>query len=74
MHLYVLALADPVEAADALFQQVGIEGQVEQDQVVGELEVAPLAADLGTHQGLGTPGLVGEVGGRAVALQMDNPS
>src|SRR6185437_14278506 len=41
----VAALADAVEAADALLEQVGIERQVPQDDVVGELEIAAFRAD-----------------------------
>ena len=40
-----LGLADAVEAADALFEEAGVEREVEEDEVVGELEVAALAAD-----------------------------
>lgn len=38
-------LADAVETADALFEQLDIVWEVEQDEVVGELEVAAFAAD-----------------------------
>ena len=48
--LNISALADAVEPPYALLQKGGIQGQVEQDQVVGELEVAAFAADLGTDQ------------------------
>ena len=61
-------LADAVEAADALFQQLGIIGQVEQDEVVSELKIPAFAADFGANEQAGTV-LLGEVGGVAVALE-----
>ena len=39
-------LTDPVEAADALFEQFGIIRQIEKDEVMRELKVAPFAPDL----------------------------
>ena len=63
-----LGLADAVQAPDALLQQVRVQGQVEQHQVVGELEVAALAADLRADQGLGALLGIGEEGGGPVAL------
>ena len=39
-------LPDAVEAADALFEQAGIERHIEEHEMVRELEVTPLAADL----------------------------
>ena len=62
-------LADPVETADALLEQVGVRRQVEHHQVVGELEVAALTADLGADQHLGAEFLIGEIGGGTVALE-----
>ena len=62
-----LGLADPVEAADALLEETGIEGEIEEDEVVGELEVAALAADFGAEEELGAVGF-GEPRGLAVAL------
>jgi hypothetical protein len=62
-----LGLADTVEAADALLEETGIEREIEEDEVVGELEVAALAADLGADEELRAVGL-GEPGGLAVAL------
>jgi hypothetical protein len=61
-------LADAVEAADALFQQLGVIGQVEQDEVVGELKIPALAADFGANEQAGSI-LFGKVGGIAVALE-----
>lgn len=63
-----LALADPVQAADALLEQIRVQRQVQQHQVVGELEVTALGADLGTDQRLGAVLAVGEVGRRPVPL------
>lgn len=62
-----LGLADAVEAADALLDEAGVERQVEEHEVVGELEVAAFAADLGTEEELGAGGL-GKPSGLAVAL------
>ena len=45
-------LADAVEASDALFEKLGVERQVEQDKVVRELKVPPLAPDLGAKKRL----------------------
>ncbi|MNZ40271.1 hypothetical protein D3C78_577840 [compost metagenome] len=64
-----MLLADPVEAADALLEQVRVGRQVEQHQVVGELEVAAFGADFRTDQHLGAEFLVGEVRRGAVALK-----
>lgn len=64
-----MSLADPVEAADALLEQVRVGRQVEQHQMVGELEVAAFAADFRADQHLGAELFVGEVGGGAVALK-----
>ena len=61
-------LADAVEAADPLFEQFGIERQVEEHEVVGKLEVAALAADFGAEQDARAFRL-GKPGGIAVALQ-----
>ena len=60
-------LADAVEAADALFEQIRVERQIPEDEVAGELEVAALRADLGAQQQARTIGF-GEPGGIAVAL------
>ena len=63
-----LALADAVEATDALFQQIGVCRQVEENQVMGELKIASLAADLGAQQDLGAVLRIGEPRGRAITL------
>ncbi|OPZ59404.1 MAG: hypothetical protein BWY87_01020 [Deltaproteobacteria bacterium ADurb.Bin510] len=67
MDLNRCALADAVQPPDALFQHLGIERQIEEEEVVAELEVAALAADLGTDQDAGAV-VFGEPGGIAVAL------
>ena len=46
MNLDGMLLADTVQAADTLFQQVRVERQVEQHQVMGKLEIATLTANL----------------------------
>ena len=61
-------LADAVEAADALFEEVGVGGEVEEDEVLGELEIAAFAADFGAEEEAGA-GFLGEPGGLAVALE-----
>jgi hypothetical protein len=43
-------LADTVEPANALLEELGVFGEVPKDEVVGKLEVAPFATDLGTEQ------------------------
>ena len=42
----VVTLADAIEAADALFEQIRIERKIPQDQMVRELEIATFRADL----------------------------
>jgi hypothetical protein len=64
-----LSLADAIEAADTLLQQVGIERQIEQDEVMGKLEIASLRTDLGADQQLAAIFPVGKEGRRAVPLQ-----
>jgi hypothetical protein len=61
-------LADAVEAADALLEEFDVAGEVEEDEVVGELEVAAFAADFGADEEADAFG-VGEGGGVAVALE-----
>ncbi len=43
-------LADSVEPSDALLEQLRVGRQIEEHQVVGKLEVPPLAADLRADQ------------------------
>ena len=64
----VFSLVVTVQAANPLLQQIRVEGQIEQDQVMGKLEVAALAAYLRAHQGLGSVNFVGEIGGSAISL------
>ena len=45
MQLDRFTLANPVQPANTLFQQVRIQGQVKQHQVMRELEVAAFTAD-----------------------------
>ena len=68
MNMDGLALADAIQPADALFEQVRVQRQVKQRQVLRELKIAPLAADLGAHQRLRAGLILGEVGGRLVPL------
>jgi len=63
-----LALADAVEAANALLEQFGIGGQIKEEEVVAELEIPAFAADLRADEQARPVG-VGEPGGVAVALQ-----
>ena len=63
----VLGLPDAVQPPDALFQKFGMKGQIEQHQMMGELEIASLAADFRTDQQAGAA-FFGEPGGVAVPL------
>ena len=47
-------LADTVEPADALLEQIGVQRQVVQHQVVSELEISSFAADFRANQHLRT--------------------
>ena len=49
MNLDGVFLTDPVEATDALLQQIRVQWQIEQYQMTAELEVASLAANLRAH-------------------------
>ena len=62
-------LADPVQTANTLLQQVRVGWQVEQHQVVSKLEVAAFTADFGTDQHLGAEFFICEVGCSTVALK-----
>ena len=62
-----IGLADAIKPADSLLNELGVFGEVPEDDVVGKLEVAPFATDLGAEECAGTFG-VGKVGGLAVAL------
>src|SRR5690606_25182244 len=63
-----VALADAIQAADPLFQQVRVQGQVEQYQMTTELEVATFAADFRTYQNLGAALGTGKIGGNTIAV------
>ena len=67
MDLDGMPLADAIEAADALFDQIGILRHIEQHQMARKLEVAALAADFGTDQQLCVFFGIGEIGRRAIA-------
>ena len=67
MNMDGTGLADPVEPANALLEELGVFREVPKDEVMGKLEVAPFASDLGTEEHAGTFG-VSKVGGLAVAL------
>ena len=47
MDFHHIALADAIQAADALLQQIRIEGQIEQHQMAGKLEVSTFGSDFG---------------------------
>ena len=60
-------LANTVEPANALLHELGVFGKVPKDEMVGKLEVATFASDLGTEEHTGTFG-IGKVSGLTVAL------
>ena len=60
-------LADTVEPANSLLHELGVFGEVPKDEVMGKLEVAPFATDLGTEEYAG-PFRIGKVGGLTIAL------
>ena len=64
----VVALADAIESADALLEQVRIERQIPQDQLMRELEIATLRSDLRAQQHARAVGF-GEPGRVAITLQ-----
>ena len=47
-------LPDSVEPPDALFEQFGIQRQIEQHQVMGKLEVPALTANFGADEETGS--------------------
>src|SRR5581483_204670 len=63
----VVPLADPIEPADALLEKLGVERQVVEHEVVDELEVPALAADLRAQEDARAV-LLREVGGVAISL------
>ena len=62
MNMDGTGLADPVEPANALLHKLGVFREVPKDEVMGKLEVAPFATDLGTEEHAGPFG-VSNVGG-----------
>jgi hypothetical protein len=62
------ALADAVESADTLFEQLGILREIEKHEVMRKLEVPSLAADLRAEQDARAL-VVGEECGIAIALK-----
>ena len=63
MDLDLRSLPDAVETADSLLQKLWIERKIKQHQVMGELEVAALAPNLGSDEEpcaicLGKPGRI----------------
>lgn len=63
----VVSLADAIEAADALFEDFGITGEAEEDEVAGELEVAAFGSDLRADEEACAIGFL-EVGGVTIPL------
>ena len=57
----------PASIADRLLESKSFQRQIEQHQLAGKLEVAPLAADLRCNQGLGVLFRVSKIGRRPVA-------
>ena len=54
MDLNIVRLADTVQTANTLFQQVRVKRQIEHDQLACELEVTAFGTNLGTQQNLST--------------------
>jgi hypothetical protein len=69
VNLHIVPLADAVESADALLQQVWIDGQIKQYQMAAELEVSAFAADFRAHQNTGGVFLAGKICRRTIAFQ-----
>jgi hypothetical protein len=72
MHLDFRPLPDAIQPPDALLQQFRIERQIEHDEVVRKLKVAPLATDLRTEQDARTV-LLRKPRGVAIALHQRQP-
>ena len=66
--MHGVILTDPVETSDPLFQQVGMCGQIQTDQMVTELEVPAFAADFRADQHRAPMFHIGEVSRRPIAL------
>ena len=63
-----VGLADAIQAANALLEQIGIQRQIEQHQMMGKLEIAAFAADFRADQHLAAGFLVGKERRGAVAF------
>src|SRR5690606_875820 len=63
-----MLLADAVKTANTLRKQGGMQRQVKQEQVVGELEVTSFTADFRAQQDLCAVFIVGKPGSGAVTL------
>ena len=66
--LDIVRLADTVEAADTLLQQIRVKRQIEHHQIAGELEVASFGTDLRAQQHLGAGVFFGKPRRGAVAF------
>ena len=64
----VSALADPIQTADALFQQIRMEREIEAYEVLCKLKIAALTANFRADQRLRTTAFLGKVRGSAVSL------
>ena len=67
MNMDGIGLANSVESADPLLDELGVFREIPEDEVMRKLEVTPFATDLGTEEYAGPFG-IGKVGGLAVAL------
>ncbi len=63
-----MRLADTIETADTLFQQIRVERQIEHDQVAGELEVTAFRTDFRAQHHLSAAVLFGKPRRGAVAF------
>lgn len=63
----IACLTDAIQSADALLECFGILGQIDEDEVLGKLEVTALATNFGCDQHAGTIGF-GKPSGLSVAL------
>ncbi|MNS47954.1 hypothetical protein D3C72_805060 [compost metagenome] len=71
--LNIMSLADTVQTANTLLQQVRVKRQIEHHQMAGELEVTALGADFGAEQHLRAAVLFTKPGRRAVAFDDRHP-
>ena len=68
-YLNITFLADTVETADTLLQQIRVKRQIEHHQLIGKLEVTPFRTDFRAEQHLCAFLFGGKVGRRPVAFQ-----